>query len=53
MITLPRRIVDVLQNFQDFKNETEAAVTVLEEKYMQPAINLTGIQHLLAQRNGS
>lgn len=38
------------RNISRFYNETEAAVAVLEGKYMQPAINLPGIQHLLTSR---
>ena len=42
---------DAHRNISRFYCEAEAAIAVLEEKYLQPAVKLPGIQHLIAGRS--
>ena len=42
---------DEHKNISRFYCEAEAAIAVLEAKYLQPAVKLPGIQHLIASRS--
>ena len=42
---------DAHQNISRFYSEAEAALAVLEAKYLKPAVKLPGIQHLVASRS--
>ena len=42
---------DAHQNILQFYSEAEAALAVLEAKYLQPVVKLPGIQYLVASRS--